>query len=201
VAAVRDAAALCEQLGHHVEEAAPPIDGPAWVDAFTVLWSARCAATVDGMAAQAGRAPSPDQFEPFTWALQENGRRCTATGFLHALHLLQMGALDVARFFQQYDLWLTPTLAGPPVPLGAFEPPAEEPLRSFQAAAEWVPFTPIFNVTGQPAMSVPLHWTADSLPIGTHFAARYGEESTLLRLAAQLEAARPWADRRPAGME
>jgi amidase len=196
-AAVREAAALCEELGHVVEEASPPIDGGAWADAFTTLWSARSAATLDGWAAQIGQAPTPDQFEPFTWALQERGRHCTALMLLHALQRLQTGSLDVARFFTRYDIWLTPTLAEPPVPLGTFDSPPEDPLWSFQRAMEFVPFTPICNVTGQPAMSVPLYWTPEGLPVGTHFTARYGDEATLFRLAAQLEAARPWSGRRP----
>ena len=103
----------------------------------------------------------------------------------------------MARFFTNYDVWLTPTLAEPPVPLGSFDTPPDDPLWPFQRGMEFVPFTPICNVTGQPAMSVPLYWTEGGLPVGTHFAARYGDEATLFRLAAQLEAARPWGGRRP----
>jgi amidase len=197
VAAVRDAAALCEALGHVVVEAAPALDGDLWVQAFTVVWSAGCAATIDGWAQRTGQSPTPDLFEPYTWALQELGRRHSAATFLLALQGLQRGAADVARFFQQYDLWLTPTLAEPPVPLGSFDPAPDDPLRGYYRGIEFVPFTPIANVTGQPAMSVPLFWNSEGLPIGTHFVARYGDEATLFRLAAQLEAARPWADRRP----
>ena len=201
VAAVRDAAALCAELGHEVVEAAPTFDGPAFAAAFTTVWSANCAATVDGWAQRTGRTPTPDLFEPFTWALQEKGRRYSGPECFLALQGLQRGALEVARFFLDHDIWLTPTLAEPPVPLGAFDAPPEDPMRSFHRAMEFVPFTPICNVTGQPAMSVPLFWNAGGLPIGTHFVARYGEEATLFRLAAQLEAARPWAERRPPGDE
>jgi amidase len=197
VAAVRDAAALCAELGHEVVEAAPRLDGAMWAEAFTTLWSANCAATVDGWAQRTGRPPTPDRFEPFTWALQETGRRHSGPNCLLALQYLQRGALDGARFFLDHDIWLTPTLAEPPVPLGTFDAPREDPMRSFYRGMEFVPFTPISNVTGQPAMSVPLFWNADGLPIGTHFVARFGDEATLFRLAAQLEAARPWAIRRP----
>jgi amidase len=103
----------------------------------------------------------------------------------------------VARFFGDYDIWLTPTLAEPPVPLGTFDPTPDDPLQVLTRAAAFAPFTQICNVTGQPAMSVPLCWNDAGLPVGTHFVGRFGDEATLLRLAAQLEQAQPWADRRP----
>jgi amidase len=196
-AAARDAAALCEELGHHVEEASPTIDGAAWAEAFTTLWAAGCAAIVAYWAHQTSRPATSSLFEPYTWALQEQGRQSSAPDYVLALQRLQLGTVEVARFFTRYDLWLTPTLAEPPPPLGTFDATPEEPLRPFQRGMEFVPFTPIANVTGQPAMSVPLFWNEDGLPVGTHFFARYGDEATLFRLAAQLEAARPWAHRRP----
>jgi amidase len=198
VAVARDAAALCEALGHEVVEAAPAIDGPVWAEAFTTLFAAMCAARVTGWGARIGRSPTLDQLEPFTWTLMEHGRSRSAEQLFLASQRLQLGAVEVARFFRSYDLWLTPTLAEPPLPLGSFEPAPEDPLRPFQRGMEFVPFTPIANVTGQPAMSVPLSWNAEGLPVGSHFLGRYGDEATLFRLAAQLEAARPWADRRPA---
>jgi amidase len=201
IAAVQDAAALCEALGHDVVEAAPALDGELWTQAFTVVWSAGCAATIDGWAQRTGQSPAPDLFEPYTWALQEMGRRHSAATFLLALQGLQRAAADVARFFREHDLWLTPTLAEPPVPLGTFDAAPEEPLRGYYRAMEFVPFTPIANVTGQPAMSMPLFWNAEGLPIGAHFIARYGDEATLFRVAAQLETARPWAHRRPEGVK
>ncbi len=96
-----------------------------------------------------------------------------------------------------YDVWLTPTLAEPPLPLGTLESTPDNPLAGLMRSASYVPYTPICNITGQPAMSVPLYWNGDNLPIGSHFMARFGDEATLFRLAAQLEKARPWADRRP----
>ena len=106
-------------------------------------------------------------------------------------------ARQIARFFVDHDVWLTPTLAKPPLPLGSFDPQPGNPLYGLQRIAAFVPFTPLCNVTGQPAMSVPLFWNAQGLPIGTHFVGRFGGEATLFRLAAQLEMARPWAARRP----
>jgi amidase len=111
--------------------------------------------------------------------------------------MLQKVTRDIAHFFLDYDVWLTPTLAEPPVPLGIFDFPSGDPLQAFYRAAAFVPFTPIPNITGQPAMSVPLFWNADVLPVGTHFVGRFGDEATLFRLAAQLEKARPWGGRRP----
>lgn len=114
-----------------------------------------------------------------------------------AVQMLQIFARRVAQFMEQYDIWLTPTLAEPPLPLGSFASPADNPMAGMRRSGQFAPFTPIVNATGQPAMSVPLFWNADGLPIGSHFIARYGDEATLFRLAAQLETARPWAGRRP----
>ena len=197
VAAVRDAAALCADLGHEVTEVTPAIDGQVVTQAFMTVWSAGCAWTVDDWARSTGRTPTPDLFEPLTWALQEMGRQHSASAYLLALQDLQKVSRQVARFFLDYDVWLTPTLAEPPVPLGTFDSPPENPLQGLIRAASFVPFTPICNITGQPAMSVPLYWNAEGLPIGSHFIGRFGDEATLFRLAAQLEQARPWAGRRP----
>ena len=99
--------------------------------------------------------------------------------------------------YENYDVLLTPVLADPPLPLASFDGPPGAPMLGFMRAATYAPFTPTCNITGQPAMSVPLHWTKDDLPVGSHFMGRYGDEATLFRLAAQLEKARPWADKRP----
>ncbi|MGB6895110.1 MAG: amidase [Dehalococcoidia bacterium] len=197
VAAVEDAVALCADLGHEVVEAAPAIDGQAVTQTFTTVWSAGCAFTIDGMAFTIGRTATEDLFEPLTWALAQAGRSHTASSYLMAVAVLQMISRTVARFFVDYDIWLTPTLGEPPVALGTFDSPPENPLQGFSRAWAFVPFTPICNVTGQPAMSVPLYWNADGLPVGSHFIGRFGDEATLFRLGAQLEQARPWADRRP----
>jgi amidase len=197
VASVRDAAALCTELGHTVTEVAPTLDGQLVTQAFITLWSAGCAWSVDDWARRAGRKPTPDLFEPLTWALREMGRQHSASAYLLALQDLQKISREVARFFVDYDIWLTPTLGEPPVPLGTFDSPPENPLQGLMRAAAYVPFTPICNITGQPAMSVPLYWNAGGLPVGSHFIGRFGDEATLFRLAAQLEQARPWAGRRP----
>jgi amidase len=197
VSAVRDAAALCASLGHEVVEAAPSVNAEWVTRSFMVLWSSGFAWTIDGIGLATGRTLIPDQFEPLTWGLYEMGRQQSASAYLLSLTFLQRVARDIARFFLKYDVLLTPTLSDPPVPLGTFDSPPEDPLRGLRRAEAFAPFTPICNATGQPAMSVPLYWNADGLPVGTHFIGRFGDEATLFRLAAQLEAARPWAGRRP----
>jgi amidase len=196
-AAVHDAARLAASLGHEVVEAAPSVDGDLLTQSFITLWSAGCAWMVESLAGAVGRAPSADDVEPFTWALYGLGRVQTAATYLGAIATLQRVARDVARFFVAHDVWLTPTVAEPPPALGSFAAEPDNPISALARAGMFVPFTPICNATGQPAMSVPLFWNADGLPIGTHWVGRFGDEATLFRLAAQLEAARPWAGRRP----
>ncbi len=194
--AVRDAAALCAELGHIVEEAAPSIDGVVLLRSFVTLWAASAARDVIALQ-RIGFVSNREQFEPVTWALHEMGTQVNAGEYLLALQQLQSMARDIARFFTTHDVWLTPVLTDPPLPLGSLDAGWEEPLKGFFRAGEICPFTPICNATGQPAMSVPLYWSAAGLPIGAHFVGRFGDEATLFRLAAQLEAARPWASRRP----
>jgi amidase len=197
VAAVKDAVALCEELGHQVSEGSPPINGEQLEDAFIAMWEAGVASGIDGAAQLLGKTPTPDQFEPLTWALYERGQQVSASRYLNSVSALQLMARGVAGWFQSYDLWLTPTLGQPPVPLGSFDATDDDPGAGFERAKEFVPFTPLQNATGQPGMSVPLYWNTDGLPVGVHFVARFGDEATLFRLAAQLEEARPWANKRP----
>src|SRR6185369_17074029 len=197
VRAVRDAAALCAELGHDVGEGAPTFDDVAFTRAFITLYTASAAKSIADIERHSGQTVGRELFEPITWALHEMGAQVGASAYLTAVEDLQRIARDVARFFTGVDVWLTPVLAEPPFPLGTLDATWEEPLRGFFRAGELCPFTPICNATGQPAMSVPLHWTADRLPVGTHFVARFGDEATLFRLASQLEAARPWSGRRP----
>jgi amidase len=197
IAAVKAAAALCEELGHDVSEAAPPIDPEQLIEAFTAIWTSGNVFTIGSLAELAGRQPSADQFETLTWLLYEEGLNVTGAQYQGAIAAFQMMSREVARFHETYDLWLTPTLATPPPPIGYFDPAADNPRQGFDRAEEYVPYTPIQNATGQPAMSVPLYWTEDGLPVGSHFVARFGDEATLFRLAAQLEEARPWANKRP----
>jgi amidase len=198
VRAVHEAAKLCAELGHAVNEAAPTVDAERLVNSFMAVWSVGCAEIIEGAAFLTGRQPTSDQFEELTWVLAQQGRAISGPAYLLAVTALQSIARQVARFFVNYDIWLTPTLAEPPLPLGSFDARPGNPLYGLQRALAFVPFTPLCNVTGQPAMSVPLFWNAEGLPVGTHFIGRFGDEAALFRLAAQLEAVRPWAARRPA---
>lgn len=197
VAAVKDAAKLCEELGHEVTEASPPINGEQLVDSFIPMWEAGTTQGIDALAPLLAQTPKPDQFETLTWTLYEAGQKVSASQYLLAVMQLQQMSRAIAHWMQAYDLWLTPTLGAPPPPLGWFDAAPDNPRQGFDRAADYVPFTPLQNATGQPAMSVPLYWNSDGLPVGAHFAARFGDEATLIHLASQLEEARPWAGRRP----
>ena len=197
VAAIQDAAKLCSALGHQVEEVSPVVDGERLRNAFTVLWAAGCAGFLEAYSQRTSRPLDLEQIEPLTRALYDMGRAFTASDYLVAVRWLQGFSRQIAHFFQDVDVWLTPTLAEPPVALGTFESTPDDPLAGFYRSFEFVPFTPVCNVTGQPAMSVPLYWNKENLPVGVHFIGRYGDEATLFRLAAQLEAARPWTERKP----
>ena len=198
VAAVKDAAALCADLGHDVVEASLTIPPEKLTQAvISVIAGSGAAATIDGWARRLGRTPAPEHFEPFTWGLYQLGRLQKASDYVLGIQDLHRLSRDIARFFVDHDVWLTPTLGEPPLPLGSFDATPENPLQPYTRAPAFVPFTPICNVTGQPAVSLPLYWNDDGLPIGAHFVGRFGDEAILFRLAAQLEQARPWADRRP----
>jgi amidase len=197
IAAVKDAAALCEELGHHVEEAEPDINSQQLQDAFSSVWFAGCAASIEGLRLAMGTDPREEDFEPMTWAMAEAGRNVSGAQYLLSIAALQTAARKAGAFHETYDLSLTATLAEPPLPLGSFNPSPSDPLAGFKRAVQFVPYTAIQNATGQPAMSVPLYWNAGGLPVGVHFAARYGDEAMLFRLAAQLEEARPWTGRIP----
>jgi amidase len=197
VQAVHEAAMLCADLGHEVVEAHLEVDGEAMTRNFITLWVGGAAWVHDHWQRRTGKKPTKEQFEPLSWALIEWGRKTDAGVYLMALEELQRASRGVARKFVNFDVWLTPTLAEPPVPLGTFDATPDNPLQGFFRAGLFMPFTPLCNITGQPAMSLPLFWNEEGLPVGTHFVGRFGDEATLFRLAAQLEEARPWADRRP----
>src|SRR5262249_33770204 len=202
VAAVADAARLLGELGHEVFEGRPQLDEAHLPPAFITLWTACNATTVEETGMAARRRPSAEVLEPLTWAMYELGAKTTAIALMMARHQLDLASRQFQRFFLDVDMLLTPTLAEPPVPLGTFDPPphGDQPMMALFRAAAFAPFTAIANMTGQPAMSVPLVWNGDGLPIGTQLIGRFGDEATLFRLAAQLEAARPWKGRRPQGV-
>ena len=195
-AAVERTAELLEALGHEVVHTAPALDGEALLDAFAVVWAA---ATAWGLAAterQVGRAIGPGDVEPGNLGLAAHGRRISAIEHLDARATLNEQSRRIGRFFAGCDVLLGATLNRLPDPLGAAAPFAGAAAFFAQDAA-YCGENYLANMTGQPAISLPLHWSAEGLPVGVQLMGRYGCEAILLRLAAQLEEARPWADRIP----
>ncbi len=194
--AVERAAALCEALGHDVTEAAPEFDALRLWTNFTSVLAGGVAWALADWSRRLGRPLDEDAFEPFVWAFAARGRSLSAAEHLMAVQDVQAEVRAASRFYEDHDLWLTPTMGQRPVPLGTLVY-AGDPVDLRRRAAAFNPFNYISNASGQPAMSVPLHWSAEGLPVGVMFTARLGDEATLLRLAAQLEEAQPWAARRP----
>jgi Asp-tRNA(Asn)/Glu-tRNA(Gln) amidotransferase A subunit family amidase len=194
--AVDDAARLCAELGHEVEEAVPPLD---WSGLGRATMAIICASTrviLENRARDLGRELAPTDVEPVTWFMVESALRTTGLEMVRARDAILRAARDMGRFQERWDAILSPTLARVPLPIGACSL-SRDVDEYFREIATVAPFTSAANVTGQPAMSVPLHWTPDGIPVGVMFAGRFGDEATLFRLAAQLEQARPWAHRRP----
>ncbi|MEY2503711.1 MAG: amidase [Verrucomicrobiota bacterium] len=197
VEAVRLAAKLCEDLGHHVEPASPAIDSDALGRASRLIISANVRTDLERRARALGRAYQRDDVETITWKMAEFGRTVSAEAYIEAIGAAQKAGRELGDFFLSYDVLLTPTQCTPPLPLGILDMMTEDTRRFGDAIAGTMAFTSLFNMTGSPAMSLPLHATPDGLPVGVQFAAPFGDEAVLFRLAAQLEAARPWADRKP----
>ncbi len=197
IAAAESAARLCEDLGHEVAEASPRVDSERLFKSFGILMAGYLCWAIDDWARRTGRTPSEESFEAVTWQMYRNGKKQTGGGYLMAVEDLQRVARDFAGFFVDHDVWLTPTLARPPVPLGYFGYAPETRRQHIERLGHFTGFTLIANATGQPAISLPLQWSGDGLPIGVQLTGRYGDEAPLIRLAAQLEQARPWAAWRP----
>jgi len=195
--AVLSTAELCESLGHDVSEFRIEIDFDMITQAFSAVYLAGAAWMIAALARVTGKTPEQEQFEPLTWTMREIGSKLSASDYLLAVTALQLMSRSIAEAFSPYDIVLTPTITEPPYPLGSFDAPPDNPLLGLIRASAIVPFTALANFTGLPAMSVPLHWNDDGLPVGSQFTGKYAGEGTLFRLAAQLEDARPWEDRRP----
>jgi Asp-tRNA(Asn)/Glu-tRNA(Gln) amidotransferase A subunit family amidase len=195
--AVRAAAKLCEDLGHRVEEAAPPIERASLAAAGVVI-SASVAADLDAVAARRGRPITEDEVEPVTWSSYERGREISGSAYINALRAAHAMGRAVAAFFATYDVLVCSTLGMPAPPIGYLkggDPPDWEGYARRLFA--FMPNTQAFNITGQPAASIPLAMSRAGLPIGVQFVARQAEDALLLSLAGQLERAAPWAGRRP----
>jgi amidase len=192
-------ARLCEEMGHEIREVGPPFDHDAFNDAFGTLWCTLGAPILDEVAEITGRKVSPDTVEPITLELYEEGKRRPASDLVHALGTMNYITRSLATFFEEFDLLLTPTLAVPPPPLGTHHlaRPGVSLEQFMDEASQVIPYTPFANFTGIPAITLPLCASRDGLPIGMHFATRFGDEAALIRVASALEQARPWAERRP----
>ena len=195
IAAVKDAAKLCESLGHIIEEATPAINGMEIMAAQGVVISANVAFTVDEAAEALGRKARPEDMERATWFRVENARKTDSSAYARAMNTLHYLGRTVAAFMEDHDIILQPTAAQPPLKLGILNMERTDLGEMFREMISFIPYTGIYNLTGQPSANIPLHWNAAGLPIGTMFTARFGDEATLFRLAAQLEQARPWKDR------
>jgi amidase len=200
-AAVDDAAQLLESLGHRVEESHPAAvdeNRPMWHH-FTDIVSCHAVFALEQEEQIARRKITEDDVEFGTWYLVERGRAISATQYLASVQWMHGWTRRVVRWWseQGFDLLLTPTIATPPPRLGALVPKPGNPEESLESIVATIQFTPQFNVTGQPAISLPLYWNAQGLPIGIQLVAPFGREDMLLRIAARLEEARPWRDRRP----
>lgn len=197
VAAVERTAKLCAELGHEVEEASPQLNAGELALAFFTVWFAGAAWTLDGMAAMRGVPLEEKSFEPLTWATAEAGRAITAPQYLAAVAGIQNASRVIAQFLRRYDLFMTSTLMTPPVKVGRFDTSTSDPLTFFGEIGKFAGPTAVANATGGASISLPLHWTADGLPVGLMFSGDLGAEDILLGLAGQLERAQPWASRRP----
>jgi amidase len=199
IAAVRSAATMLEGLGHRVE--------PAWPAAladegltlkFMAMWATNMAMATKGFGTTIGRELTADDVEPVNWVQAEYARSLSAVDYASALAEAYAFRRQVQAWWHDgWDLLLTPTVAEPPPTIAEFEPVPGDPSAQMRRTGQWVVFTPAFNMSGQPAISLPLHWTAGGLPIGVQLVAAYGREDVLVRVAAQLESAHPWAGRRP----
>ena len=218
IKAVEETAQLLEKLGHRVEEAQPEYNGPELAKCYLALYYGEVAATIDFLGQITGKKLRSSDVETVTWTLGLLGRSTSAASVVKSKRIWDQAARAMGRFHQKYDVYLTPAIAYPPVKIGELQPkPIEKTAMKMINALRLerllklsgvmdklavenlakTPFTLLANFTGQPAMSVPLHWTSDGLPCGMHFMAPFGDEATLFRLAAQLEGEKPWFHKRP----
>jgi amidase len=196
--AANDAARLCQSLGHRVEEAQPQINGQELGEAQRVIVISNIRATLDVRAQGLGASWTENHVERITYATAKGADSVSGADYARSIQAVHRAGRQVGRFFEQYDVLLTPTMACTPLPLGQPDLMSTDAEAFRRPLMRTIGFTALFNASGNPAMSIPLHWNDAGLPVGVQFAGRFGDEATLLRLAAQLEKARPWAERRPA---
>lgn len=198
--ATNAAGALLESLGHNVTPGFPEaMADPTFNARFMALWAVNRAMGIATLSSMAGRELTADDVDAANWAQAEFAQNLTAVDLAKANAAVLAFRRSVHQWWADgWDLLLTPTLGLPPVKIGEVDPQPGDPMAGMRRSAEFVPFTPAFNTSGQPAISLPLHWNDDGLPIGVQLVAAYGREDLLIQVASQLEAAAPWADRKPA---
>ncbi len=189
---------LLLSLGHEVEEAEPEMDGPAVAATLSNMVAAHLTASVDLYGEQRGQPVGKDELEAVTWAMMQNARSLTAIQMARNEVTIQLAAIAYGEMMKRFDVTLSPTIMRKPDKLGVLSLSPKDMGGFIQAITTFPAHCAFYNQTGAPAMSVPLHWTDDGLPLGMMFGAAYGNESVLYRLAGQLEQAQPWFDRRPA---
>jgi amidase len=195
--AMLDAAQLLSELGHEVEEVTPPWGQDDLMDPFVMAFGTPIAMGIHFGGLVTGREPTPELVEPLSWTMWEGVRERSALDYLLARTQLTAISRGIIALWESYDVVMTPALAERPVPIGEIDACSDDPWEDFRRSGRFTPYTALFNVTGQPAISVPLFHGDDGLPTAVQLAGRPAGEATLLSLAAQLETARPWADRRP----
>ncbi len=198
IAAAENTAKLLESLGHRVEVAYPEALDEQWGAPFGTIVLAHSARTAEDVADALGREVGPGDFERYTWDLMNRGRSIGVTEYIAALEWLERWERRLAVWWADgFDLLLTSTLSSPAPPLGQLCSAAADPDEVYRRVIDLIPYTPVANVTGQPGISLPLHWSEDGLPVGVHLMPAYGREDVLLSVAAQLEQAQPWIDKLP----
>ncbi len=197
--AAREAAQLLEELGHRIEPSAPAALSDAGIRRHVrVLGAASTGVLLEALAQVLGREVTADDVEPISWARAQQSRSVSATDYVRAARACSRFRREMHRWWaDSFDLLLTPTCGEPPARIGAFATPPSDPFASSRLSARYIGFTQPFNITGQPAISLPLHWNAEGLPIGVQLVAASGREDILISVAAQLERARPWSHRQP----
>ena len=199
VQAVRDTCKLLESLGHHVENSWPKaLEQADFAGKFTAMWSTNMSIARDLLGQMLGREVVKDDIEFMNWTMAEFAATKTATDYARSV----VASVTFRRLVQQwwadgFDLLVTPTMARLPMLIGTIKNEPENQMNALRIAGEWIPLTPPFNTTGQPAINIPLQWTSDGIPVGIQIVAAYGREDLLIRIASQLETAQPWAHRTP----
>ena len=195
--AVDQTAGLLSELGHQVDEVAPPIDLDWIAQVWRLIAGVNVASNLDRYQAASGRNLGPDDLEPISRLSAEEGRRVSGADYLKTIQDIHAYGRQMAHFQNDWDILLTPTLAERPLPLGVLVMTSEDIDTYYDRLFRYIAFTPQQNLSGQPAITLPLHMSDDGLPVGVQLASRFGEEELLIRIASQLEVARPWAGRRP----